>query len=144
MASHDGSIPEEYPCPVCGEMREIGISKKGKPYFQCGPCGAQIFIRGKLGIRRLEAIQSNSELKKKLETLDVLDSCKLLQINNRISFIEEEIAKIEAKGFSFELSKEQKAQKAKLAAEKNNLRKEYFQILVESKGNTFLNRAEEV
>ena len=39
-----------FPCPVCTNPCEVRITKKGKPYITCDPCGIQLFIRGLAGI----------------------------------------------------------------------------------------------
>jgi chaperonin cofactor prefoldin len=44
------------PCFLCGCKLEKRISKTGKPYFICDPCGIQFFVRRKDGIERLDAL----------------------------------------------------------------------------------------
>jgi predicted RNA-binding Zn-ribbon protein involved in translation (DUF1610 family) len=39
-----------FPCPVCGDPREVRQTKKRKPYITCDPCGIQVFVRGPAGI----------------------------------------------------------------------------------------------
>ncbi len=39
-----------FPCPVCTQPREVRVTKKGKPYLVCDPCGTQVFVRGSAGI----------------------------------------------------------------------------------------------
>ena len=39
------------PCFLCGNKCEIKLSKRGKPYFVCDPCGIQVFIRREAGIQ---------------------------------------------------------------------------------------------
>jgi hypothetical protein len=39
------------PCFLCGGKCEIKLSKRGKPYFVCNPCGIQVFIRREAGIQ---------------------------------------------------------------------------------------------
>jgi hypothetical protein len=53
-----------FPCCICSARLDIPLSKRGKPYCTCVPCGIQIFFRGKTGIRRL---------------MDILDSGNLTQ-----------------------------------------------------------------
>jgi transcription elongation factor Elf1 len=50
--------PRLFPCPVCGDAREVRTTKKGKgkPYIICDLCGVQMFVRVETGIRRLEAL----------------------------------------------------------------------------------------
>jgi transcription elongation factor Elf1 len=49
-----------FPCCVCGEAREVGTTKKDKPYLICDPCGVQVFVRGKTGIRRFEELVADA------------------------------------------------------------------------------------
>ena len=39
-----------FPCPVCAAPCEVKLTKKGKPYLVCDPCGVQVFVRGPAGI----------------------------------------------------------------------------------------------
>jgi hypothetical protein len=55
---------QTFPCCICSARLDIPLSKRGKPYCTCVPCGIQIFFRGKTGIRRL---------------MDILDSGNLTQ-----------------------------------------------------------------
>ena len=47
-----------FPCPVCGRLHSLGITKNKKPYLTCNDCLVQVFIRGKEGIKKLR----NAEL----------------------------------------------------------------------------------
>lgn len=38
------------PCPVCKEPCIVKFTHKGKPYWQCEPCGVQVFVRRQAGI----------------------------------------------------------------------------------------------
>lgn len=89
-------FPDEFPCPICGEVREMRSSKKDKPYLVCDPCGVQIFIRGKLGISRLVEMRSNSKLWERITSSTILDTCNLLKLSRRIDLINSEIAKIDS------------------------------------------------
>ncbi len=44
------------PCPTCGAACEVRTTDKGtgKPYWHCDDCIVQVFVRGKVGIQRLE------------------------------------------------------------------------------------------
>ena len=53
---------KRFPCCVCGQSLEIGISRKQKPYTTCLACGIQTFFRGKIGIRRLAEIVNSGLL----------------------------------------------------------------------------------
>jgi predicted RNA-binding Zn-ribbon protein involved in translation (DUF1610 family) len=52
-----------FPCPVCGEMLLVEITKNQKPYCTCNDCGIQLFIRGKSGIDRFSNLLGNVELR---------------------------------------------------------------------------------
>lgn len=52
----------DWPCPVCGEGRDIRLSKKGKPYYVCSDCGVQVFVREDPGIGRMLEVLENGEL----------------------------------------------------------------------------------
>lgn len=42
------------PCPVCGDPVPVKLTHRGKPYWQCDPCGVQVFVRRKEGIERFQ------------------------------------------------------------------------------------------
>ena len=44
-------------------MLEARHDKNSKPYLICNDCGMQLFIRGKIGIRKFENLISNIEYK---------------------------------------------------------------------------------
>ena len=68
-----------FPCPICQEMREIRYDKNSKPYCTCNDCGVQLFIRGKIGIRKLENLISNIEYKlQSKELINLIDYYKKL------------------------------------------------------------------
>jgi DNA-directed RNA polymerase subunit RPC12/RpoP len=122
-------LPDEFPCPTCGELREIGISKKKKPYFHCNPCGVQVFIRGQSGIERLLEIESNSELKLELKSLGIFDSCKLLQLNRQMSLIRAKFEELADDRFEFELSAAEKKTKQRLELKLSELERDYRALL---------------
>jgi len=65
----EGLVGKEFPCPVCGIGLGIRKSQKGKPYCVCDSCGIQLFVRGKLGITRLnELVNSESLVSGKVST----------------------------------------------------------------------------
>jgi transcription elongation factor Elf1 len=53
--------PRLFPCCVCGEPREVRMTKKGKPYMICDPCGVQMFVRVETGIRRFEQLVADAD-----------------------------------------------------------------------------------
>jgi len=90
---HDEGKNQYFPCPICGEMREVSYSKRSKPYCTCNDCGVQLFIRGKIGIRKFENLISNIEYKlKSKELINLIDyyaklSEKLNEIRDRKPFL---------------------------------------------------------
>lgn len=52
----EGSKVSYIPCFLCGDRLVIKRTKRDKPYFLCDPCGAQVFIRRKKGIRLLRML----------------------------------------------------------------------------------------
>jgi ssDNA-binding Zn-finger/Zn-ribbon topoisomerase 1 len=50
-----------FPCPVCTSPREVRITKKGKPYVTCDPCGIQLFVRGTAGIEAFNRLLDRAE-----------------------------------------------------------------------------------
>lgn len=49
-----------FPCPVCTAHLDIRIARTGKPYCVCLECGIQVFVRGKVGISRLQRMIDNA------------------------------------------------------------------------------------
>ncbi len=52
---------KRFPCPACMGPREVRITKKGKPYLICDPCGVQVFFRGPGGIQELKQLLERGE-----------------------------------------------------------------------------------
>lgn len=90
--------PESFglPCPTCGEIRTVKESKKGKPYYFCDPCGVQVFVRGKMGVARVELWKSNPDVRLELDSLGIFSSSKLIQISAQLELVREEIKKLES------------------------------------------------
>ena len=55
------SVKRMFPCPVCLEPREVGLTKKKKPYIHCDPCGIQVFVRGPAGIAAFNRLVDRAE-----------------------------------------------------------------------------------
>jgi len=51
-----------FPCPICDEGLEVKDDKNEKPYCICNDCQVQLFVRGKIGIKRFKKLLSNLEL----------------------------------------------------------------------------------
>ena len=45
-----------FPCPVCLRPLDVRTSKRKKPYVICSPCGVQMFIRERAGIKAFDAL----------------------------------------------------------------------------------------
>jgi DNA-directed RNA polymerase subunit RPC12/RpoP len=50
-------------CLACGGAMQAFTDKRGKPYAQCTPCGAQFFVRTKQGVERFTARYGTPEKK---------------------------------------------------------------------------------
>jgi DNA-directed RNA polymerase subunit RPC12/RpoP len=44
------------PCFLCSKELQQRKDKNSKPYFVCDPCGVQIFVRGRQGIKNLSEL----------------------------------------------------------------------------------------
>ena len=44
------------PCFLCSQQLTQRKDKNAKPYFVCDPCGVQIFVRGRQGIKNLDQL----------------------------------------------------------------------------------------
>src|SRR5437764_13098572 len=44
------------PCFLCNQDLRLRKDKHEKPYFICDPCGMQIFVRGRQGIKNLNEL----------------------------------------------------------------------------------------
>jgi hypothetical protein len=49
-------LASKIPCFLCVQELEQRTDKNRKPYFICDPCGVQIFIRGRQGIKNLSQL----------------------------------------------------------------------------------------
>lgn len=78
ITARDSGMPnlnekQMFPCLVCTGPREIKITKKGKPYITCDPCGIQVFVRGPAGIaefRRLIESGERTDLPTRLKEME--------------------------------------------------------------------------
>ncbi len=46
----------QIPCFLCSQELDQRNDKNRKPYFVCDPCGMQIFVRGRQGIKNLSQL----------------------------------------------------------------------------------------
>lgn len=63
-----------FPCPLCGKSLDVRLTKKKKPYVICDPCGVQLFIRSKAGMRSFEQLVSEAERRNIWKRLDDLQT----------------------------------------------------------------------
>jgi len=66
--------PTLFPCPLCGKPLDVRATKKKKPYVICDPCGVQLFIRSKAGMRSFEQLVSDAEQRNVWKRLEDLQS----------------------------------------------------------------------
>lgn len=66
--------PNLFPCPLCGKPLDVRATKKKKPYVICDPCGVQLFIRSKAGMRSFEQLVSDAEQRNVWKRLDDLQT----------------------------------------------------------------------
>ena len=116
----DEESKEFFPCPICNEMLEVGYTKRSKPYCTCNHCGVQLFVRGRIGIKRFLSLISDFNYKaKSKELIDLIDYFeKLKEKLNKIRKNKPIIGKNE------DLNIQEKAIKKQL----NNLRKKLESI----------------
>lgn len=122
------NLPKKYPCPICAELKKIGISKKDKPYYFCDYCGVQVFIRGKLGIQKLIELNNNGIIKNMVSD-NPQSIWGLIQLDNKIKFHKSEITKIEDKADEFDLNKSEISALSNLKDNLEKLEAEYFKKL---------------
>lgn len=83
------------PCFLCGAKIQIRYTKREKPYFICDPCGLQVFVRCKPGIKRLNHLLNRYE--------DGLDASReheesvhrFLQLMSRLTELEGQLSSVE-------------------------------------------------
>jgi predicted RNA-binding Zn-ribbon protein involved in translation (DUF1610 family) len=61
MATRTEADQRFFPCPLCGETRDLRETKKKKPYLVCDSCGVQLFVRNETGIGRVEQLLKDGE-----------------------------------------------------------------------------------
>lgn len=116
----------KYPCPTCGELKSIKLSKKEKPYYFCDYCGVQVFIRGKEGERRLEEIVQTRLLDEFKEKGTLGDKLALIGLEANMCFLERAIERFEGKSKS---SRREKFALNDLRKKLKALEADYFQKL---------------
>lgn len=130
MSDETENLPKKYPCPICAELKKIGISKKDKPYYFCDYCGVQVFIRGKLGIQKLIEL-NNKGIIENMDSNSPQRIWGLVQLNNRIEFHKSEISKIEESSDERDLNKSEISALSNLKDNLEKLEAEYFKKLAE-------------
>ncbi len=120
--------PKEFPCPVCGDMCRVGISKKEKPYYVCTECGVQVFIRAQDGVRRFAAFKG-SDLLKAIKSKNAAIYSEFYLMGEEIEIKKAELNKLKDKLPLLGDEKiENKINELKINLEK--LETEYFQQLI--------------
>lgn len=102
MFEENENLPKKFPCPLCGELKRLQKSKKDKPYYYCDYCGVQVFIRGKLGIKKLSNL-NNSGVIDSISKNDPKLIFELIQIESKIEFMKSKINKLEEKSWETDL-----------------------------------------
>jgi hypothetical protein len=73
-------MPASIECPLCGKQREIRTSKNGKPYVVCdSPCGLQIFVRREPGIKALQSLAENCNIKNSSHVIALTEKTGILE-----------------------------------------------------------------
>jgi len=89
---------KQFPCPLCGMALEIRLSRTGKPYCTCIPCGVQLFVRGRTGISRLREILESKALVSSQES----SASSAITLYNRLEQLKSQRDELELKqGFIF-------------------------------------------
>lgn len=104
-------------CPVCREIREVEITKHGKPYLTCNDCGVQLFVLGKRGIKRFKELYDN---KISIESFILLKNVDL------INALKEKLIEIQNKKPLFGKDKDLCIQETILAEKLNHLKDKYI------------------
>lgn len=39
-----------FPCPLCGRIKEVRINRRSKPFLRCDDCGLLLFVNRRSGI----------------------------------------------------------------------------------------------
>lgn len=63
-----------FPCPLCGKPLDVRATKKKKPYVICDPCGVQLFIRSKAGMRSFQQLITDAEQRNIWKRMDDLQA----------------------------------------------------------------------
>jgi len=82
-----------FPCPLCGALLPLEMTRKEKPYCTCNACGIQMFFRGKAGIRRLQKLLTAQEPIAE----EFRDSSVAVALYNRVSQLRSKREELEQK-----------------------------------------------
>ncbi len=91
MTGEQFNLPVHFPCFLCGDLVDLRIDKKKHPYWICDACGIQAFIRKRIGIAKLESINSDPEIYRFLDAGDCVRNSEILRLKARIELIKTEI-----------------------------------------------------
>lgn len=84
------------PCLLCGLHLQRKMSKTDKPYFVCDPCGVQIFVRRKEGIKKLDALIRSLEERDLPLHIHAEALFEIRGILQELDGIEEELKKLDS------------------------------------------------
>ena len=83
------------PCFLCGKLLRVKQTKNDKPYFICEPCGLQVFVRCKPGIKSLNRLISRLS-SKSLDIAEILNcSFEVISLNSRLAALRSNLSKLE-------------------------------------------------
>jgi len=106
-----GGLVDTITCVLCGEKLKKKIDKNGKPYFVCDPCGMQLFIRRKQGIKNLGELIENLKLHEHHFHEHSYMLCKIQAVLNEMRGIKKEIRTLEDEVALFESKSDSKNRK---------------------------------
>jgi predicted RNA-binding Zn-ribbon protein involved in translation (DUF1610 family) len=86
---------EYLPCFLCGKKLRIKQTKNEKPYFICDPCGLQVFVRCKAGIRELNRLIRRMESKSSNSSEILNSSFEVISLTSRIAQLRAKLKHIE-------------------------------------------------
>jgi predicted RNA-binding Zn-ribbon protein involved in translation (DUF1610 family) len=130
MAQKQSRMPKIFPCPICGQPREIRITKKEKPYFVCDSCGVQVFVRGAQGIGILRTLGSNPEYLRPVLSGKHLAIFRVADLALQIRALEKDIERLSLAEYQDNFSEDDlEAQERSLKARLAPIRAEYESLL---------------
>ncbi len=118
----------EFPCPICGDLKEILPDKNDHPYLICNSCGLQCFIRGNSGIKRFIGLNCDSQMREKILSSAPYNNSKILAIKERILILQEELKKLDNR---FLLSRDESKRRDIIKSKLSDLNINFAKLLEE-------------